>query len=164
MGQVVALARPTRVDVVGLDNLSGELRICFAESRDTSIRAVARAVNVSHTWLRKFVSGQDVCMWILNRLANYWGVSYIVTNASNDHVDFFGIDALASELRSRLRDIEDDDSLLNISQHVESSRTWLQQFRDGQNICMRRMAELADYFEITYVVTNYEDRSKEALG
>lgn len=51
-----------------------------------SLRAIGSQINVSHTYLGKFRDGDNVCMNIMNRLANHFGYRYYLENYDEDEL------------------------------------------------------------------------------
>lgn len=74
-----------KYDVIGMDNLVVLLRNELANIQHRtddidSINKLSARINVSRTHLSNFRDGGMVCMNIMNRLANIFGIRYLVEN------------------------------------------------------------------------------------
>ena len=75
--------------------------------------------------------------------------------------DVIGMDALVERLRDELRMIHQRtdglDSINKLSARIRVSRSYLAKFRDGGMVCMNIMNRIAQAFQITYMIENYQD-------
>ena len=72
----------TMPDLVAI--LRKQLKI---DTENRKLRSTAKASKVSHTHLNNFRDGAPVCMEIMNRLANHYPFSYVISNYDPDSVN-----------------------------------------------------------------------------
>ncbi|AEF53416.1 helix-turn-helix domain-containing protein [Marinomonas posidonica] len=86
------LSTATQYDAVGVDKLEEQLRekiteftsssrIINGRKRKGSYRLLAEYTDISHAYIHQFHSEKRaICITNMNKLANYFGVKYIVSN------------------------------------------------------------------------------------
>ncbi len=53
-----------------------------------SLRQLAAETGISHTYIMNVEHGKSVCIIVLNRLANYYGIQYQIENFEEKDRDF----------------------------------------------------------------------------
>ncbi len=70
--------------VTEIDSLPGlveELRLRLqVDTNFRRLRKTGAAIDISHVWLIRFRDGRAVCMDVMNRLANHYGINYQIRN------------------------------------------------------------------------------------
>lgn len=133
---------------------------------------LAGQVQVSYTLLHLFHNNnRNVCIVIMNRLANYFGVEYEIKNYTgpDSEADAVGIYALRDLLRRKLteagpnqiRGIARSATEIALKEGLSESKIsheWLRLFHNGkEEPCFVKMHGLAEHFKLKYVIKNYQE-------
>ena len=146
--------------VLDIENLESNLRRYLqVDTENRRLRSVARKCNITHTWLIKFRDGQDVCLGILNSLANHYGVNYVLSNEIKGHENklITDIRELIKMLRYEVSVSTANRELRKTARQIGVDHSWLSRFKSGAAICMKIMDKLATYYSISYEVQNFND-------
>lgn len=154
-------------------DLADRLRRQMTLRKDSfTYKHLADQVLVSYTLLHLFHNhGRNVCIVILNRLANYFGVKYEIRNYAGPHSqpDAVGIHALRQLLRRKLteagsnqiRGIARSATEIALKEGFTESKIsheWLRLFHNGrEEPCFAKMHGLAEHFKLKYVIKNHQD-------
>ena len=133
---------------------------------------LADRIQVSYTLLHLFHnSNRNVCIVIMNRLANYFGIKYEIKNYTgpDSEADVVGIHALRDLLRLKLteagpnqiRGIARSATEIALKEGLSESKIsheWLRLFHQGkEEPCFVKMHGLSEHFKIKYVIKNYQE-------
>lgn len=143
-----------------------------ARKNSFTYKHLANQVHVSYTLLHLFHNhNRNVCIVIMNRLANYFGVEYEIRNYTGpvSDADAVGIHALRDLLRrkltetgpNRIRSIARSATEIALREGLSESKIsheWLRLFHNGkEEPCFVKMHGLAEYFGLKYVIKNYRE-------
>lgn len=120
-----------------------------------------RDLGVSDTYLRKFhKEGYEVCVNIMNRLANWFDITYELSNQEHFPVDK-KFDAYSIfELRQQLRQVIQQTGARQTARLSSVSHTWVSKFARGEaEICFKRLHEMSIALGIKYKFSNFEDNT-----
>jgi hypothetical protein len=135
-------------------------------------KRLADQIQVSYTLLHLFHnSSRNVCIVIMNRLANYFGIEYEIKNYTgrDSEADAVGIHALRDLLRQKLteagpnqiRGIARSATEIALKEGLSESKIsheWLRLFHQGkEEPCFVKMHGLAEHFKIKYAIRNYQE-------
>ena len=149
-------------DVWGIDALNQALSERLLEHPE-SLETISFAIKVELSWLKRLSGGGEGCILMLNRLANYFAIRYIISNTSTGgHVDAANIDGFCQILHSKLLNFG-DYSIQLVANEIDIETEWLTQFKAEQAICLRRMMRLAEYFGVRFVISNFLDEHLEPV-
>ena len=133
---------------------------------------LADKVQVSYTLLHLFHNNnRNVCIVIMNRLANFFGIEYEIKNytGADSEAQATGIYALRDMLRLKLTEAgpnqirgiarsATDIALKEGLRESKISHEWLRLFHLGkEEPCFVKMHGLAEYFKIKYIIKNYQE-------
>lgn len=133
---------------------------------------LADKVQVSYTLLHLFHNNnRNVCIVIMNRLANHFGIEYKIKNYTgpDSDADAMGIYALRDLLRkklteagpNRIRSIARSATEIALKEGLSESKIsheWLRLFHNGkEEPCFVKMHGLAEHFGLKYVIKNYRE-------
>lgn len=71
-----------------LYELEEMIRNALKNRGKTSLRQLAEETGISHTHIMNVEHGKSVCIVVLNRLANYYGIQYQIENFGEREGDF----------------------------------------------------------------------------
>lgn len=71
-----------------LYDLEEMVRYALKNRGKTSLRQLAEETGISHTHIMNVEHGKSVCIMVLNRLANYYGIRYQIENFEEKESDF----------------------------------------------------------------------------
>lgn len=158
---------PTHRDLAGVLRQQMTLR-----KSSFTYKHLADQVQVSYTLLHLFHNNnRNVCIVIMNRLANYFGIEYEIKNyaGSDSEADAVGIYALRDLLRGKLteagpnqiRGIARAATEIALKEGLSESKIsheWLRLFHNGkEEPCFVKMHGLAEHFKLKYVIKNYRE-------
>lgn len=159
--------------------LARVLRQCMTEQKSGfTYKGLADKIGVSYSLLHMFHKhNRNVCIVIMNRLANQFGVAYEIKNFNGPlhEADVIGIYALRNLLRrkiaeagpKKIRAIARAATDIAIKEgHSESkiSHEWLRLFyKEKEEPCFVKMHGIAEHFGVKYVITNYQEPDKRLI-
>lgn len=141
-------------------------------------KGLADAIGVSYSLLHMFHKhNRNVCIVIMNRLANHFGVAYEIKNFNGPlhEADAIGIYALRDLLREKIaeagpkkiRAIARAATDIAIKEGLSESKIsheWLRLFyKKKEEPCFVKMHGIAEHFGVKYVITNYHESDKELI-
>lgn len=133
---------------------------------------LADQIQVSYTLLHLFHNNnRNVCIVIMNRLANFFGIEYEIKNYAGPDSEAHarGIYALRDLLRQKLtgagpnqiRGIARSATEIALKEGLSESKIsyeWLRLFHHGkEEPCFVKMHGLAEHFKIKYIIKNYQE-------
>lgn len=148
----------TPVGEGSLSQLEWTIRDAMTANRVVYSR-LERDLNISDTYLRKFhKQDHEVCINILNRLANWFDISYELSNR-----EYFAADKAFDahnivELRDQLRKEIQKTGARRTARLSSVSHTWVSKFARGEvDICFKRLHEISIALGVKYKLSNFKD-------
>lgn len=159
--------------------LARMLRQCMTENKSRyTYKGLADKIGVSYSLLHMFHKhNRNVCIVIMNRLANHFGVDYEIKNFDGHlhEADAIGIYALRSLLRrkiteagpKKIRAIARSATEIAMKEGLSESKIsheWLRLFyKEKEEPCFVKMHGIAEHFGVKYVITNYQEPEKKLI-
>ncbi|HEX7027928.1 MAG TPA: hypothetical protein VF268_11850 [Gammaproteobacteria bacterium] len=159
--------------------LARVLRQCMSEQKSRfTYKGLADEIGVSYSLLHMFHRhNRNVCIVIMNRLANHFGVAYEIKNFNGllHEADAVGIYALRNLLRQKIaeagpkkiRAIARAATDIAIKEGLSESKIsheWLRLFyKEKEEPCFVKMHGIAEHFGVKYVITNYHEPDKKLI-
>ncbi|HEY9136588.1 MAG TPA: hypothetical protein VIM85_12465 [Pseudomonadales bacterium] len=155
-------ARLFELDVPEYAGSLAELE-CIIRNRMTVDRVVysrlEKDLNISDTYLRKFhKQGHEVCINILNRLANCFDIRYELSNREHFLPDKAFDAHNITELRDQLREKIQKTGARRVARLSSVSHTWVSKFARGEvEICFKRLHDISIALGVKYKLSNFTD-------
>lgn len=142
-------------------------------------KSLADEISVSYSLLHMFHKhNRNVCIVIMNRLANHFEVAYEIKNFDGllHEADAIGIYSLRNLLRrkiaeagpKKIRAIARAATDIAIKEGLSESKIsheWLRLFyKEKEEPCFVKMHGVAEYFGVKYVITNYREPEKSLIA
>lgn len=157
--------------------LADALRRAMTKNKDSfTYKDLEADIQVSDQYLNLFHHDKrDVCIVIMNRLANRFGVSYELRNFTgrDELADADGIYELRDLLRTKLRNASSIRAIARAATEIaiqegftesKISHEWLRQFIQGVEPCFVKMHGLAQHFGIKYIIRNYQEPEQHRVA
>lgn len=161
------------------NKLAHALRQCMTEHKSRfTYKSLADEVGVSYSLLHMFHKhNRNVCIVIMNRLANHFGVAYEIKNFDGllHEADAIGIYALRNLLRrkiteagpKKIRAIARAATEIAMKEGLSESKIsheWLRLFyKEKEEPCFVKMHGIAEHFGVKYVIINYQEPEKKLI-
>jgi hypothetical protein len=170
---------PAILKVSSHHELARVLRQCMSEQKSRfTYKGLADNIGVSYSLLHMFHKHhRNVCIVIMNRLANHFGVAYEIKNFDGPlhEADAIGIYSLRGLLRrkiaeagpKKIRAIARSATDIAIKEGLSESKIsheWLRLFyKEKEEPCFVKMHGIAEHFGVKYVITNYHEPDKKLI-
>lgn len=161
-------------------DLARVLRQCMTEQKSRfTYKSLADEIRVSYSLLHMFHKhNRNVCIVIMNRLANHFGVAYEIKNFNGPlrEADAIGIYSLRNLLRKKIgeagpkqiRAIARSASDIAFKEGLTESKIsheWLRLFyKEKEEPCFVKMHGIAEHFGVKYVITNYQEPEQHLVA